>query len=298
MSQILKDLEEKYRPGVELLREKGYYEQTISEIYYLIKYLDNSWFVHLLSENLFSDIQGVFSLFIREDLEDIYHDLERTGDVPLNDLLNRKYVNLEILLKCATSLSYQVKSIMKSPEVRNLKFKSRFLEIISRKLSGEIQSNFKILLENYKKYFRKKFTFDFKEKNIVSLRCLRDLSSDYDTNFLSSVNQFQALSAAIHFIRDLFLKELEHKVSEQIQPILNHHHKFDKLINYFINDLKRSFIQSLIQQFRKGKNYEWIKAGLEEYIHSERFARLLKKVIYQTFSIMHSRRLQAEYQQK
>jgi hypothetical protein len=298
MSQILKDLEEKYRPGVELLREKGYYEQTISEIYYLIKYLDNSWFVHLLSENLFSDIQGVFSLFIREDLGDICHDLGQTGDIPLDDLLSRKYVNLEILLKCATSLNYQVKSIMKSPEVRNLKFKSRFLEIISRKLNGEIQSYFKILLENYKKYFRKKFTFDLKEKNIVSLRCLRDLSSDFDLTFLTTVNQFQALSDAIHFVRDLFLKELEHRVSEQLQLVLNHQHKFDKLINYFINDLKRSFIQSLIQQFRKGKNFEWIKAGLEDYINSERFARLMKKVIYQTFSIMHSNRPQAEYQSK
>ncbi|OGB65696.1 MAG: hypothetical protein A2Y94_04890 [Caldithrix sp. RBG_13_44_9] len=298
MSQLLKELEEKYRPGVELLKEKGYYEQTISEVYYLIKYLDANWVVRLLSENLFSDIQGVFSLFIREELKDIYHDLEVAGDLPLNDLLNRNYVNLEILLKCATSLNYQVKSIMKTPDVRNLKFKSRFLEIISRKFNGEIQSYFKILQENYKKYFRKKFTFDFKEKNIVSLQCLRNLASDYDMNFISEVLHFQALSAAIHFVKDLFMKELENKVNQQIQPIVNHHHKFNKLIIYFINDLKRSFIQSLIQQFRKGKNFDWIKSGLEEYIHSERFARLLKKVIFQTFSIIHTSRPRAEFQQK
>ena len=288
MSKILKELEEKYQPGVELLKEKGYYEQTISEIYYLIKYLDNNWFVHLLSENLFSDIQGVFSLFIREDLKDIYHDLQSNGDLSLNVFLDRKYVNLEILLKCTTSFTYQVKSIMKSAEIRNLKFKSRFLETISRKLNGEIQLYFKTLSENYKSYFRKKFTFDFKEKNIVSMQCLRNLASDYDLNFGSAVNQFLALSAGIHFVKDLFMKELENKVAEQIQPIINHHQKFNKLINYFINDLKRSFIQSLIQQSHKGKNFDWIKSGLEEYIHSERFARLLKKVIYQTFSIIHA----------
>jgi hypothetical protein len=264
----------------------------------LIKYLDANWFVRLLSENLFSDIQGVFSLFIREDLKDIYHDLEIAGDLPMNDLLNRNYINLEILLKCATSLNYQVKSIMKTPDVRNLKFKSRFLEIISRKLNGEIQAYFKILQENYKKYFRKKFAFDFKEKNIVSLQCLRILVSDYDMNFMSAVHHFQAISAAIHFVKDLFMKELENKVSQQIQPIVNHHHKFKKLISYFINDLKRSFIQSLIQQFRKGKKFNWIKSGLEEYIQSERFARLLKKVIYQSFSIIYTTRSQAEYQQK
>mgnify|MGYP005835231209 CR=1 FL=1 len=288
MTKILQELENKYRSGVELLREKEYYDQILSEVYYQIKYLDSNWFIHLLSENLFSDIQGVFSLFIREDLKDIYEELRTVKNFSINTFANRKYVNLEILLKCSTNLNYQVKSIMKSPEVRNLKFKSRFLEIISRKLNGEIQLYFKKLSENYKKYFRKKFTFDFNEKSLVSLQCLHQLVIDYDENFLSIINQYQALSSAIHFVNDLFTKELENKVSQKIQPIINHQDKFNRLIHYFINDLKRSFIQSLFQQVKKERSFDWIKSGLELYIHSERFSRLLKKVIFQTFSIISS----------
>lgn len=286
MAEAFDKLEEKYREGINLLKGMGYYQPLVSEIECLVKYLDDQLFIHLLSFNLFSDIQGVFSTFVRTDLSKIYAEMLKYPDIPEKQIYKQKFTNLEILHKCVTNITYQVKSLVRLPQMRNLTFKSRYLKAMSRKLSGEIQMEYKKFADNYKKYFRKRFSGRKSQNELVSLNCLRELVDDYNTHFGKSLEDFQDLSQALNYMREFFVLTLENRIRNNISPIFNDQDKFPRIIDYFINDLKRTFIQILFQQYKNGKSFVWIKKASLEFIQSERFGILLKKVIIQTLSIM------------
>lgn len=286
MAEAFDKLEEKYREGINLLKGMGYYQPLVSEIECLVKYLDDQLFIHLLSFNLFSDIQGVFSTFVRTDLSKIYAEMLKYPDIPEKQIYKQKFTNLEILHKCVTNITYQVKSLVRLPQMRNLTFKSRYLKAMSRKLSGEIQMEYKKFADNYKKYFRKRFSGRKSQNELVSLNCLRELVDDYNTHFGKSLEDFQDLSQALNYMREFFVLTLENRIRNNISPIFNDQDKFPRIIDYFINDLKRTFIQILFQQYKNEKSFVWIKKASLEFIQSERFGILLKKVIIQTLSIM------------
>ena len=286
MAEAFDKLEEKYREGINLLKGMGYYQPLVSEIECLVKYLDDQLFIHLLSFNLFSDIQGVFSTFVRTDLSKIYAEMLKYPDIPEKQIYKQKFTNLEILHKCVTNITYQVKSLVRLPQMRNLTFKSRYLKAMSRKLSGEIQMEYKEFADNYKKYFRKRFSGRKSQNELVSLNCLRELVDDYNTHFGKSLKDFQDLSQALNYMREFFILTLENRIRNNILPIFNDQDKFPRIIDYFINDLKRTFIQILFQQYKNEKSFVWIKKASLEFIQSERFGILLKKVIIQTLSIM------------
>ncbi|NOQ97326.1 MAG: hypothetical protein GQ561_04100 [Calditrichae bacterium] len=286
MAEAFDKLEEKYREGINLLKGMGYYQPLVSEIECLVKYLDDQLFIHLLSFNLFSDIQGVFSTFVRTDLSKIYAEMLKYPDIPEKQIYKQKFTNLEILHKCVTNITYQVKSLVRLPQMRNLTFKSRYLKAMSRKLSGEIQMEYKEFADNYKKYFRKRFSGRKSQNELVSLNCLRELVDDYNTHFGKSLKDFQDLSQALNYMREFFILTLENRIRNNILPIFNDQDKFPRIIDYFINDLKRTFIQILFHQYKNEKSFVWIKKASLEFIQSERFGILLKKVIIQTLSIM------------
>jgi hypothetical protein len=286
----MKDLEEKYKLGIAFLKERGYYKQIVDEVFFLIKYIHPQMFVRLLSENLFNDMRGVFGAFAREDLRKIYQELQVETKFSVKEYLDKKYMNLIILHKCATNLDYQVKSIARMPEVKKLKLKSRFIETVSRKVNGEIQIYYRFLTDKYKKYFRLKFTQNPAKNDLISIHCIEKLALEYDDHFLTVSNRFQQLSMAINFVKDLFKTEIDSKIVNQLAPIFDQQEKFNKLVDYFINDLKRNFIHALIKHQKNGRSYKWIREGMETFIEGERFGALLQKVIYQTLSIMQHNR--------
>jgi len=286
MAEAFDKLEEKYRDGIELLKGMGYYQPLITEIECLVKYLDDQLFIHLLSYNIYSDIQGVFSTFVRTDLSKVYTEMLKYPDVPQSQIIAQQFTNLEILHKCVTNITYQVKSLVRLPQMRNLTFKSRYLKAMSRKFSGEIQMEYKKFAENYKKYFRRRFSEKKSNAEVISLNCMREVVDDYNKHFGKSLKEFQELSEAINYIREFFICTLENRIRNNIFPIFNDQDKFPRIIDYFINDLKRDFIQILFQQHKNGKSFVWIQKVSLEFIQSERFGILLKKVILHTFSIM------------
>jgi hypothetical protein len=292
MSKLSEELVKKYRPGIELLKEQGYYHRILSEIYYLIIYLDHQGIISLLSDNFFSDIQGVFQIFVRDDLQQIFQEMKNNRHKSLEEFLKIPATNLIILQRCTTNLPYQVKSILRMSRIKDRPLKSRYLEFVSRKLNGEIQEYYRQLTENYKTYFRKKFSAGSHPGRTISLECLRQLTGEYDNHFTEAAQRFINLSMALKFVRDLFQKEMEIKIRKHISAVFNDQQRLNKLIEYFINDLKRTIIQMTLQQSKNGKSFEWIEAGLQEFLKGERFETLLKKVINQTFSLMQERRVQ------
>jgi len=286
MAEAFDKLEEKYQDGIKLLKGMGYYQPLVSEIECLVKYLDDQLFIHLLSYNIFSDIQGVFSTFVRTDLSKVYAEMLKYPDIPANQIYKQNFTNLEILHKCVTNITYQVKSLVRLPQMRNLTFKSRYLKAMSRKFSGEIQMEYKKIADNYKKYFRRRFSERKSNAEVISLNCMRELVEDYNTHFGKPLTEFQELSQALNYIREFFIYSLENRIRNNIFPIFNSQDKFPRIIDYFINDLKRNFIQILFRQHKNGKSFVWIQKVSLEFIQSERFEMLLKKVILHTFSIM------------
>ena len=286
MSNRIKDLEEKYKSGIDLLKKKNYHDSLISEIEYLVKYIDTAPFIRYFSDNLFSDIQGVFGTFIKDDLGRIYEEFIKYPENSLDNYYDKESMNLEILKKCATSLNYHVKSIIRLPQIQKLPFQSRYIKATSRKFYGEIQLAYREFESNYKKYFRKKFTAHGENKDAISLACIKQEIEDYNIYFGKVAVRYNDLFMALRFVREYYSLCIEEKIIDEIGPIFNNQDRYNKLISYFINDLKRTFIQILYRQVKKGKKYLWIQTVALEFLKSDRFARLLKKVIYQTFSIM------------
>ena len=286
MSDRFQHIEEKYAAGIELLKQKDYYDSLRSEIEYLVKYLDTSPFIRYLSENLFSDIQGVFATFVREDLSKIYEDFLKYQDISLDNYYESDSINLEILKKCAANLNYQVKSIIRLPQIQELPWQTRHLKAVSRKFYGEVQLNYRELETSYKHYFRKKFSRHTENNGIVSLACLKKEIDDYDRHFMFIIDKFERLSLATRYVREYFIILVEDKIKEEIGPLFNNQDRFNKLISYFLNDLKRTFIHILYRQAKRGKKFLWIQEVSLEFLKSERFGKLLKKVIYQTFSLI------------
>ncbi|GAB4330471.1 MAG: hypothetical protein Kow0037_06240 [Calditrichia bacterium] len=286
----LKDLESIHKYGVELLQERGYYERLISEIQYLLKYIDNNFFLELFSENLFDDMRGVFISFVRQDLRIIYQSRQKDRDLPLSVFLDQEFINLNILLKCTSNLRYQVKSLSRMPQVKQLQFKSSFILMLHRKLNGEIQALYKTLSENYKQYFRGQFSGPEKTEGTISLGCLDQIHEDIDQYFLSVMSSFYQISDALRFVQRFFKQELEAEIRNRIANIFfEHQDRLEKIMDYFIDDLKKNFIRTMDRHQRSGKSFEWIERGFEKFIYSTRFEKLLRRVIYQTLAILRDR---------
>lgn len=286
----LKDLESIHKYGVELLQERGYYERLISEIQYLLKYIDNNFFLELFSENLFDDMRGVFISFVRQDLRIIYQSRQKDRDLLLSVFLDQEFINLNILLKCTSNLRYQVKSLSRMPQVKQLQFKSSFILMLHRKLNGEIQALYKTLSENYKQYFRGQFSGPEKTEGTISLGCLDQIHEDIDQYFLSVMSSFYQISDALRFVQRFFKQELEAEIRNRIANIFfEHQDRLEKIMDYFIDDLKKNFIRTMDRHQRSGKSFEWIERGFEKFIYSTRFEKLLRRVIYQTLAILRDR---------
>lgn len=283
------DLEASHKSGVELIKEREYYDRLVSEVQFLIKYIDNQFFQDIFTENLFSDMRGVFSTFIRQDLRKVYNEMRENPNVPLADYLEREYMNLTILRKCTTNLRYQVKSLVRMRKVRALEFKSTFLQGVSRKLSGEIQALYRQLSGNYKQYFRNQFTNLHENEDRISFACVNSLKDHFDRHFITVMNRFYQLSDAIMFVQELFNLELENEIRNRIASIFfEKQDKIERVVFYFIDDLKKNFIKTVDRNIRSGHDYQWISRGFEQFIENDRFQKLLRKVILKSL-ISHRR---------
>ena len=279
----LKDLEKKHKAGVELLKERGYYDRIVPEVQLLIKYVDNQFFLDLFSQNLLDDMRGVFRSFVRQDLYHVFQEMQEDPGISLNELLERDYPNLMVLKKCTTNLRYQVKSLVRMPQVLDLEFKSSFMQAISRKLNGEIQELYRHLSENYKKYFRLQFSLPRKHESKISMRCINHLEKNFSEHFLDIMNRFYQLADAIQYVKELFKLEMENEIRNRIAVIyFEKQERLEQVIDYFINDVKRNFIRTMDRHLRSGREYEWIANGLQKFIDSARFEQMLQKLIFHT----------------
>ena len=287
----LKSLEKKYKAGVEVIKAHGYYEQIIAEAHFLVKYINPQFFLKIFSENLFVDIKGVFGSFVRQDLRKVYKEMITFPNVPVSFFLEQRYVNLIILQKCASNLRYQVKSLTRMSVIKDLKFKSSFFQTVSRKLNGEIQDYYQVLERRYKQYFRMKFVQRSNNNENISMQCIEDLAKNYDDHLLIAINRFYQLSSAINFVKDLFKMEIENELRNHMATVFfEKQDKLERIIDYFINDLKRNFIHTLYRHIKNGKSFEWIEKGMHQFIESERFEILLRRVILQTLTIIRRHR--------
>ncbi len=281
------DLEKKHRNGVALLKERGYYDRITSEVQLLIKYINNQFFLRLFADNLFSDIRGVFGAFIRQDVVKLFEEMQYSPETPVNIYVEREYMNLAILQKCSTNLRYQVKSLVRMKRVKDLEFKSSFLQAVARKLNGEIQELYRLLSDNYKQYFRMQFTSLHKNEDKVSLGCIENLNQNFDEHFLVVMRRFYQLSDALNFVRALFKLELENEIRNRIAAIFyDHQDRLEQVIDYFITDLKRNIIRTMRRNLREGRSLKWIQKGFLQFVDSTRFETLLRRVILQTLLVI------------
>ncbi|GAB4367168.1 MAG: hypothetical protein Kow0042_07580 [Calditrichia bacterium] len=285
----IKELLKKHHMGVELIRQRGYLDRLLSEVHLLVRYIDTKYFMRLFSDNFVDDVRGVFIAFVRQDLREIYEEMKRSPDVPLNVYLERDYMNLVILQKCATNLRYQVKSVLHMKKVRELEFKSSFLQLVSRKLNGEIQELYRILSNNYKQYFRMQFSSPANNENAVSLGCIDKLQQNFDESFLTIMNRFYQLSDAIRFVQKLFKYEIESEIRNRMAHLFyENENKLVRIVDHLIHDLKRNFIRTLDRHLRSGQDIERIEKGFVQYIESVKFESFLRRVIFHAFSLMKS----------
>ncbi len=281
------ELKKKYARGIRFLQEEGYYTRVIDEIALLVKYFDSNYFYHLLTENIFDDIKGTFRSFINKELPLVYRELEKNPAQPLENFFNRNYNSLDILKSCTLNIRYQVSGLMRFDQTRNLPFKSTYLQGVHRKLNGKIQEYYRELSEHYKLYFRDQFVNTPITSSRISIQCMETLMKDIDEHFLHHLQKFQALHEAIAFVHDYMILQLRGLIHQRITAIFsNNSHRISKLVDYFIDDLKRDFIRMLDRQMRKGKDYKWVRRGLLLFLDSNRFETLLRKVIFQSL-IMH-----------
>lgn len=285
----LTDLEKKYPNGVRLLKSQNFYNRLLAEANLLVKYFDNNYFFKLLTENLFDDIRGVFRAFVNRDLKLVYEELNQNPTQPLEELLNREYTSISILKSCMMNVKYQVSGMMRLEETRSLHFKSTFLQFIGKKLNGEIQELYRELANNYKQYFRKQFTFSNNSGSHVSLKCIEKLNKDYQSHFIETIFKFYHLSEAIHFVHDVLILELQMGIHQRISSIFyDNQEKMAKLLNYFIDDLKKNFIKTMDRNIRAGKDYAWIQNAFLLFLEGERFENLLRKVIRQSLTVIYT----------
>jgi hypothetical protein len=279
MTEIF-DLEKKHKSGVLLIKNRGYYDRIVSEIQFLVKYIDTKFFQEIFSENLFNDMRGVFTSFVRQDLKKVFEEMQQNPGMAIDNYFKREYLQLTILRRCTTNLRYQVKSLVRMPKVNTLEFNSSFLQAISRKLNGEIQDLYRLLSGNYKQYFRLKFSNQNNNENRISFDCIDNLRKNFDSSFIIICNKFYQLSDAIVFIQKLFRIELENEIRNRIASIyFEKQEKIENVVNYFIDDLKKNFIKTIDRNLKNGHEYKWILNGFEKFIESDRFQNLLRKII-------------------
>lgn len=290
----LAELEKRHRLGVTLLKERDYYDRMIAEVRLLVKYVDSQFFLKLFRDNLLDDMRGVFRSFVRQDLKEIYEELQKAPYTPINSFLERDFPNLAVLRKCTTNLRYQVKSLVRMPPVQALEFKSSFLQAVARKLNGEIQELYRLLSVNYKQYFRLQFSMPHKHEDKVSMSCINHLDKNFSSYFLEIMERFYQLADAIHFVKALFKLEMENEIRNRIAAIyFESQERLEKVINYFIEDIKRNFIRTLDRHMRSGRDFEWILKGFQKFIYGPRFEQMMQRIIIHTLASQRRRRFTA-----
>ncbi len=286
----LTTLETKYANGVQLLKQYGYYRRVVEEIHLLVKYFDTNYFLQLLTENIFDDIKGTFRSFVQKELGAVYEALQTDPTLSLTPFLEREFNSLTILLSCSLNVKYQAGGLMRFEQTRRLPFKSTLLQTIHRKLNGEIQEYYKELSDNYKKYFRRQFSAPMNSDSHVSIHCIGDLQKSFEECFLVQMKKFYTLSEAIQFIHEYFIMELRASIQERVSTIfLERQDRMARIMNYFVNDLKRNFIRVLDRQLRRGKSFKWIQKAFLLFLDSPRFEDLMRRVIYQSLSTLQYR---------
>ncbi len=282
----LSTLKNRYAAGVNLLQQEGIYPQVIEEVALLVKYFDGNYFYHLLTENILDDIKGTFRSFILKELPAVYEQLRANPTQPLEPFFQREFNSLTILKSCTLNVRYQVSGLMRFSQTRNLLFKSTYLQGIHRKLNGKIQEYYRQLSEHYKQYFRNQFVHRSIHPSRVSIQCLEDLAEELDNHFVMPLRKFEALQQAVAFIHGFLLLQLRGTVQERMTYIFQHNGKrVERLVTYFIQDIKCDFIRMLDRQLRKGKPFSWIQRGLLMFLESNRFESLLRSVIYQSLVV-------------
>ena len=285
-----KTLEKKYAHGVALLKQYGYYEQVLEEIHLLVKYFDTNYFLQLLTENIFDDIKGTFRSFVQKELKTVYEELHENPTLTLSPFLEREFNSLTILLSCSLNVKYQVSGLMRYEQTRRLPFKSSLLQAIHRKLNGEIQEYYKELSDNYKKYFRRQFSAPMNANSHVSIHCIRELQRSFEECFIDQMQKFYILSEALQFVHDYFIMELRVSIEERVSVIFQaRRDRLQRIMTYFIEDLKRNFIRVLDRQLRRGKSFKWIQKAFLLFLDSPRFEELMRRVIYQSLSALQYR---------
>ena len=283
----LSTLKARYASGVQLLQQEGIYPRVVEEITLLVKYFDSNYFYHLLTENILDDIKGTFRSFILKELPQVYTELYTNPAQPLEPFFRREFNSLAILKSCTLNTRYQVSGLMRFSQTRHLLFKSTYLQGIQRRLNGKIQEYYRELSENYKQYFRNQFVHRSITASRISIQCLEDLAEDVESHFVVPLRKFFALQQAIAFVHHFLLLQLRGTIHERITAIFqNNGKRVERLVTYFIEDIKCDFIRMVDRQLRKGKTLPWIQRGLLLFLESNRFENLLRKVIYQSL-ILH-----------
>ncbi len=282
----LATLKRRYADGVKLLQEEGIYPRVVEEIALLVKYFDSNYFYHLLTENILDDIKGTFRSFILKELPPVYEELQSDPTQPLEPFFRREFNSLTILKSCTLNTRYQVSGLMRFSQTRNLLFKSTYLQGVQRKLNGKIQEYYRELSENYKQYFRNQFIHRSITASRISIQCLEDLADEMESHFVVPLRKFLALQQAVAFVHDYLMLQLRGTVHERITYIFqNNGKRVERLVEYFIQDIKCDFIRMVDRQLRKGKPFAWIQRGLLLFLESNRFETLLRKVIYQSLIV-------------
>ena len=279
----LGELKKKYHRGVRFLQAEGYYTRVIEEIDLLVKYFDANYFYHLLTENILDDIKGTFRSFVNKELPKVYQEIVENPAQPLTVYYERQYTSLMILKSCIGNMRYQVSGLMRFEQTRTLPFKSTYLQGVHRKLNGKIQEYYRDLSEHYKAYFRNQFVQPAVQNGRISLQCLERLMAEMEDHFITPLQRFMVLQEALAFVHQYLVLQLRGKIQERISAIFNgNSSRINRLMEYFIHDLKCDFIRMVDRQHRKGKDFEWIRRGLLLFLDSNRFDGLLRKVIFQS----------------
>jgi NACalpha-BTF3-like transcription factor len=272
----------RYFLGKQFLEKHHLLDPLLSEINEQLRTITSENVFEWLSLNIYEDLLSIIESFINNELKNKF-DLIDPG-VSYEE--NKKLFNLiqfQVLNKCIQNSRYQIQSLIHQVKLKLMPFKipswQKFVHVVEKQMGMNIQA----LKTNYDIYLHQKQSEIIIFEDMITYENIANMHTAYNELFKKPANDILRCSQAVELINEFWKEELLKVISPYIIELYKaQNYKFQKVLNYFVDDIQKSVIQQTIKLKSKNYNNQVVRRKLLEFFKNEKYKNLIYTVIYQS----------------
>lgn len=272
----------KFFLGKQFLEQEGFLKPILDEIHKQMSSISHENVFEWLSLNIYEDLLSIIESFITNELKNKYDLIDLSQGVKEN----REKFNLiqfEVLRKCINNSKYQIQSLVHQAKLRLMPFKiSNWHKLIAR-IENRMENDILQLKTNFDIYQHQKQSEIVIFEDMVTLETVGRINDIFVQFFQRPTYNVLKYIQAVNLVHEYWKKELIKNISPIVDNLYKvENQKFQKVLNYFVNDIQNSLIKQAIKLKQKNQPLNLVQKKLLDFFKNEKYKNLIYTVIYQS----------------